>query len=307
MEETLNIAARAAGSNTSILIQGESGTGKELIARAIHYSSSRKEKAMITVNCAAIAENLLESELFGHEKGAFTGAVSQKAGRVEEANGSTLFLDEVGDIPLSTQVKLLRFLQFGEFQRVGSNQILKVDVRLIAATNRDLQKMIEQSGFREDFYYRLNVINIHVPPLRKRKEDIPLLIDAFIKKFSAENNKPVDSISREALDTLIKFDFPGNVRELENIIERAVVLCRESLITTNDLPMQFDSPSEKTEESTPPLTFYKGTLNEKIEGFEIDLIKDALANNSDNQTRAARSLGMTERNLRYKLQKYGLK
>ncbi|NOX90392.1 MAG: sigma-54-dependent Fis family transcriptional regulator, partial [Calditrichaeota bacterium] len=293
-------------SKTSILIEGESGTGKELIARAIHYASPRKDKPLIVVNCAAITESLIESELFGHEKGAFTGAVQAREGRVEQAHGGTLFLDEVGDVPLSVQVKLLRFLQFGEFQRLGSNQTLKVDVRLIAATNRDLREMIAQSQFREDFYYRLNVINIQVPPLRKRKEDIPLLIDHFIKKYAQENHKNVRSISREAFDLLMKYDYPGNVRELENLIERAVVLARSDIIEKEDLPVQFHV-KESRETSAPPLDFYPGNIREKIEAFEKDLIVRALKEANFNQSQAARNLGISERNLRYKMQKYGLK
>ncbi len=307
MEETLNMAARAAGSKTSILIRGESGTGKELIARAIHFASDRKDKPLITVNCAAISENLLESELFGHEKGAFTGAVAQKNGRVEEAHGSSLFLDEVGDVPLTTQVKLLRFLQFGEFQRVGSNQVRRVDVRLIAATNRDLETMIRESAFREDFYYRLNVINIHVPPLRERKEDIPLLIEHFIRKYATANQRHIDSVSREAMDILMKHHFPGNVRELENLIERAVILARENTLTTRDLPLPIHDRPETENHATSPAAYYKGSLQEKIEAFEIDLIHTALRNHDFNQTRAAEELGMTERNLRYKIKKYRLK
>ncbi len=306
MEEVLNVAVRSANSKTSILIEGESGTGKELIARAIHYASPRKDKPLIVVNCAAITESLIESELFGHEKGAFTGAVQARAGRVEKADGGTLFLDEVGDVPLSVQVKLLRFLQFGEFQRLGSNQTLKVDVRLIAATNRDLHEMIARNQFREDFYYRLNVINIQVPPLRKRKEDIPLLIDHFIKKYAQENHKDVRSISREAFDLLMKYDYPGNVRELENLIERAVVLARSDIIEKEDLPVQFHvKESQKT--SAPPLDFYPGNIREKIEAFEKDLIARALKEANFNQSKAARNLGISERNLRYKMQKYGLK
>jgi two-component system NtrC family response regulator len=308
MEETLNLAARSASSKTSVLIQGESGTGKELIARAIHFASPRNQKAMITVNCSAIPENLLESELFGYEKGAFTGAVNAKSGRVEEADGSTLFLDEVGDIPQSVQVKLLRFLQFGEFQRVGSNRLQKVDARLISATNRDLQKMIRANQFRDDFYYRLNVINIHVPPLRRRKEDIPLLIDYFIRKFAGQNQKDIRQISREAMDTLLKYDFPGNVRELENLIERAVVLARREVITTADLPIPVSSiPQPEATGSAAPLEYYPGSFKDKIEAFEKDLLQRALEQFNYNQSRAADSIGMTERNLRYKLQKYGLK
>ena len=307
MAETLSLAARAAGSRASVLIQGESGTGKELIARAIHQTSPRAENPMVTINCAAIPENLLESELFGHEKGSFTGAVQQKSGRVEEADGGTLFLDEAGDIPLSVQVKLLRFLQFGEFQRVGGNDLRRVDVRLISATNRDLPAMIKENTFREDFYYRLNVINIPVPPLRRRKEDIPLLIDFFIQKYAGENQKAVNKLTSSALDMLMKYDFPGNVRELENIIERSVVLSREELITKADLPLTLSSVQNGTTAGQIPIDFYNGTLNQRVVSFERDLIERALKENNFNQSRAAKALGLSERNLRYKLQKYGMK
>lgn len=307
MAETLSLAARAADSRASVLIQGESGTGKELIARAIHQTSPRAEKPMVTINCAAIPENLLESELFGHEKGAFTGAVQQKSGRVEEADGGTLFLDEAGDIPPSVQVKLLRFLQFGEFQRVGGNTIRKVDVRFISATNRDLPAMIKENTFREDFYYRLNVINIPVPPLRRRKEDIPLLIDFFIQKYAGENQKAVRRLTSNALDVLMKYDFPGNVRELENIIERSVVLSREELITKADLPLTISSAANGVSDGQAPIDFYTGNLNQRVASFERDLIERALRENNFNQSRAAEALGLSERNLRYKLQKYGMK
>ncbi len=306
MAETLSLAARAADSKTSVLVQGESGTGKELIARAIHQASPRNKEPMVTINCAAISENLLESELFGHEKGAFTGAIRQKQGRVEEADGGTLFLDEVGDIPLPIQVKLLRFLQFGEFQRVGGTESLRVDIRLISATNRNLEEMIRNNTFREDFYYRLNVIKIQVPPLRQRKEDIPLLIDHFIHQYAKRNEKQVDQLSGDALDLLMKYDFPGNVRELENMIERAVVLCRDRIIQKSDLPLTLQSLRSGSMENA-PLEFYTGTFRDKVEAFERDLIEAALKENHFNQTKAAKALGLNERNLRYKLRKYGMK
>ncbi len=307
MEKMLSMAARASRTKAAVLIQGESGTGKELIANAIHQSSPFADKAMITVNCAAIPENLFESELFGHEKGSFTGAIQQKAGLVEVADNSTLFLDEVGDIPLPMQVKLLRFLQFGEFQRVGGNTLRKVSVRIIAATNRDLQRMIAEKKFREDFYYRLNVVNIHIPPLRMRKEDIPLLIDFFIKKYGHENQKKITKISKEALDMLMKYDYPGNIRELENIIQRAVVLARDEIIIRSDLPVHIHSSAFSTDTSaTHPGQYYTGTFREKVAAFEKDLIKQALAEHHFNQSRAAASLGINERNLRYKMQKYGI-
>jgi len=307
MQETLSLAARAAASKAAVLIQGESGTGKELIARAIHYAGPRADKPLITVNCAAISQSLLESELFGHEKGSFTGAIQQKKGLVEDAHGGSLFLDEVGDIPLPVQVKLLRFLQFGEFQRVGGNVVQHVDVRLIAATNRDLTELIRQNKFREDFYYRLNVINIHLPPLRARKEDIPLLIDLFVKKYAEENGKEIKQLSREAMDTLIKYDYPGNVRELENIIERAVVLCRDRVVTREDLPITLISGNNDSVAGQPPLDYYQGDFKMRIQAFEKDLITRALQENNFNQTRAAKALGLNERNLRYKMHKYGLK
>ena len=307
MQEALSIAARAANSSASVLIRGESGTGKELVAQAIHFASPRANRPMVTVNCAAISENLLESELFGHEKGAFTGAIQQKAGLVEQADGGTLFLDEVGDIPLPVQVKLLRFLQFGEFQHVGETKMRKVDVRLISATNRNMEELIKESLFREDFYYRLNVIHIQIPPLRKRKEDIPLLIDFFIKKFAGQNGKDNIKISSEAFDALLKYDYPGNIRELENAIERMVVLSRDDMITRRELPVQFSgSPSEKAEVQD-VLDYYGGSFKNRVQAFEQDLIRRALRDNEYNQSKAARALGMNERNLRYKMGKYGLK
>ena len=307
MAETLSLAARAANSKTSVLIQGESGTGKELIARAIHQTSDRSEYPMTTINCAAISEHLLESELFGHERGSFTGAVRQKAGRVEEAEGGTLFLDEVGDIPMSIQVKLLRFLQFGEFQRVGDNAVRRVDVRLISATNRDLTEMIQNNQFREDFFYRLNVIHISVPPLRNRKEDIPLLIDFFIKRFSEQNNKPISGISADAQDILMKYSYPGNVRELENIIERAVVLARGEQILKSDLPLTISTVQFEQKTDAAPLDYYSGDFRKQVESFEKDLIKRALKEQNYNQSKAAITLGLSERNLRYKMQKYEMK
>ena len=307
MEEILSLASRAANSRASVLISGESGTGKELAARAIHYASPRAEKPIITVNCAAISENLLESELFGHEKGAFTGAVKQKAGLVEKADGGTLFLDEAGDIPLSVQVKLLRFLQFGEFQHIGETKTRKVDVRLITATNRNIEALIEKNKFREDFYYRLNVINIHIPALRQRKEDIPLLIDHFIKKYAKENEKSISGISSEALDILMKYNYPGNIRELENLIERMVVLARDEIITRSELPVQFTAAKEPESRKTSPAAVYTGSFKEQTEAFEKDLITRALEQHNYNQSRAAESLGMNERNMRYKIQKYKLK
>lgn len=304
MEESLNIAGRAAPSKATVLITGESGTGKELVARAIHYASPRRDKPFLAVNCAALAENLLESELFGHEKGAFTGANQMRKGRFEMADHGTLFIDEVGEIPLATQVKLLRVIQEQTFERVGGTATLHVDVRIVAATNRNPEEMIEAGTFREDLYYRLNVVRMNIPPLRKRKSDIPLLVDYFLKRYSKANNKTVTGISKEAMDLLMKYDFPGNVRELENIIEQAVVLGREKLITTRDLPMPIKAV--RTGSSTQK-ALESGTFVERVEAFEQELINEAMEEAEGIQTKAARILGITERHLRYKLKKYGMK
>jgi DNA-binding NtrC family response regulator len=250
MEEVMGLVARVAPSQTTILIRGESGTGKELIANAIHYASPRSAKPWVKMSCAAIPETLLESELFGHEKGAFTGATQRRIGRFEEADGGSIFLDEIGDLSPSTQVKLLRILQNKEFQRLGSNLIFKTDVRVITATHRDLEEAIKKGLFREDLYYRLNVISILLPPLRERREDIPLLIDYFLQKYSNENQKSISDISKEARALLLRHPYPGNIRELENLIERAVVLCRGEMITTQDLPFHLkEEKSEKLWES----------------------------------------------------------
>ncbi|HMA62703.1 MAG TPA: sigma-54 dependent transcriptional regulator, partial [bacterium] len=230
MDEIINLIGRISNRRSSVLIQGETGTGKELIARTIHDLSDRKDENFVAVNCAAIPENLFESELFGHEKGAFTGADSQRKGRFEIANKGTLFLDEVGEIPLNIQVKMLRVLQEKEFQRLGSSETISTDVRIVAATNQDLKTMVDEEKFRADFYFRLNVIPIQIPPLRERKEDVPVLVDHFIEKHS-HGDQDVKAISTEALDLLLKYEFPGNIRELENIIERAVSLVRGSTIT----------------------------------------------------------------------------
>lgn len=300
MEKVLNLAGRVASSKTTVLIRGESGTGKELIARAIHYASPRKDKSFVVVNVASLSENLLESELFGHEKGAFTGAIKERIGRFEEADGGTLFIDEVGDIPLTVQVKLLRAIQFGEFQRVGSNQIFHTDVRIIAATHRNLEEMIAKGKFREDLFYRLNVVEIKLPSLRERKEDIPLLVNHFIKKYASETNKSVNGIESEAIDYLMKYNFPGNVRELENIIERAVVLTRSEFITKDDLPQL-----RKISELDRKLDAYNldDPYEEKLKTFEKTIINEALSRTNGNKSAAARLLGITERHLRSRLER----
>ena len=303
MEEVINVAVRVAESKATVLITGENGTGKEVLAKAIHYMSSRKEKPFIAVNVPALTETLLESELFGHEKGAFTGADKMKKGRFEIADGGTLFLDEVGDIPQSIQVKLLRVLQEHQFERVGGTERIEVDVRIIAATNKDLEQKIKEGTFREDLYYRLNVVSINIPPLRERKEDILPLIENFIDKYCKENNKEKLEVSKEAVDVLMKYPYPGNVRELENIIERAVVLTRGKVITLNDLPMNIKGfKEEKTLGSLD-----EGTLTDQVEALEKQLIFDALQQSDGNQTKAGKLLGLTERNLRYKLKKYNIK
>lgn len=303
MQEVLSVAARAAESKATVLITGESGTGKEVLAKSIHYISTRKDKPFVAVNVPALPETLLESELFGHEKGAFTGADKTRMGRFELANKGTIFLDEIGDIPMNLQVKLLRVLQEHKIERLGSNDSIDVDVRVIAATHQNLEQKIKDGTFREDLFYRLNVISIHIPPLRERKEDIMPLIEHFIKKYAQENDKPNLEISKEAVDYLMKYNYPGNVRELENIIERAVVLSRQNIITVNDLPSNVKG--FKTE--TDPIFDEEKTLTEQVEALEKKLIYDALTKANGNQSLAGRMLGITERNLRYKMQKYGIK
>lgn len=304
MENVLNIAGRVANSKATVMIRGESGTGKELIAKAVHFTSDRKENPFITVNVASLSESLLESELFGHEKGAFTGAVNQRIGRFEEADGGTLFIDEVGDIPLSIQVKLLRAIQFGEVQRLGSGSTINVNVRIIAATHQNLEEMINEGKFREDLYYRLNVVSITIPRLNQRRDDIPLLIDFFIKKYSEINGNDVSGITHEALDKLMKYDYPGNVRELENIIERAVVLCRHQNISIEDLPLQVEASFGKQVLNPTNLDH---SYDEKMKIFESEMIKESLNRTGGNQSAAARILNITERHLRSRLERLGLK
>ncbi|MBK9096876.1 MAG: sigma-54-dependent Fis family transcriptional regulator [bacterium] len=303
MEGVINVAARVADSKATVLITGENGTGKEVLAKAIHYMSSRKEKQFVAVNVPALTETLLESELFGHEKGAFTGADKTKKGRFEIADGGTLFLDEVGDIPQSIQVKLLRVLQEHQFERVGGTEKIEVDVRIIAATNKNLGQKIKDGTFREDLFYRLNVVSITIPPLRERKEDILPMIESFLDKYCKENKKDKLEISKEAVDVLMKYNYPGNVRELENIIERAVVLSRGKVITMTDLPMNIRG----FEEEKLLGNLDEGTLTDRVEALEKRLIYDALQQSGGNQTKAGKLLGLTERNLRYKLKKYNIK
>lgn len=301
MSVLISMASRIAASRATVLIRGESGTGKELFARLIHNLSPRSTRPIITVNCSALPESLLESELFGHEKGAFTGATARRIGRFEESDGGTLFLDEIGDISAPVQVKLLRFLQEREFQRVGGNQTIRSDVRIISATNRDLEAKVKEGTFREDLFYRLNVVVMDIPPLRERKEDVQLLIDHFLKRFASENSKDITGVTREARDLLLKYDYPGNVRELENIMERAVVISRNHVVSIDDLPF--------AEGKIYAVNGGKkgGLLRGSIEEMERTLIIEAMAKAGDHQIKAAEILGISERMLRYKLKKYGLK
>jgi two-component system NtrC family response regulator len=298
MVEVISLVQRVAASEATVLIRGESGTGKELIAKAIHYASPRAARPLVRVNCAALPENLLESELFGHEKGSFTGAIAARKGRFELADTGTLFLDEIGDLPLHLQAKLLRVLQEREFERVGSSQPIKVNVRILSATHRDLESLMRLGEFREDLYYRLNVVTIVVPPLCERCQDLPPLMDHFLKLFAAKNGKTLRGFSREARDALLRYDYPGNVRELENLVERAVVLSRSDVIGRGDLPLTLEEAEAPGEPQT--------QLTAAVEGLERRMIKDALKRADGVQTRAADLLGITERALRYKLKKYGL-
>jgi Nif-specific regulatory protein len=282
--------------NTTVLVRGESGTGKELIASAIHYGSPRSQNKFIKVNCAALNENLLESELFGHEKGSFTGAISSRIGRIEEAEGGTLFLDEIGEISHSIQVKLLRFLQEREFERVGSNRTIKSDVRIIAATNRNLEEAIKNTNFRSDLYYRINVFPVYVPPLRERKEDILPLSNHFVEKFSKKLSIPVRRISTMAINMLMEYHWPGNIRELENCIEHAVIVSNGGVIHGYDLPATLQMPDTKDIKTT-------GNLKSRVSALERDAIIDALKHAHGNITVASKELGYTSRMIRYKIDK----
>ncbi|NLT23580.1 MAG: sigma-54-dependent Fis family transcriptional regulator [Syntrophorhabdus sp.] len=295
MHEVSSLVVRIAKTDSTCIISGESGVGKEVVLNMIHALSERKEFPLVKVNCAAIPETLLESELFGYEKGAFTGAYQRKAGKFELANKGTIFLDEIGDIPLVLQSKLLRVIQEKEVERLGGTHPIKVDVRIIAATNRNLEEEVKKGTFREDLYYRLNVVNIVVPPLRERREDIPLLIDFFLKKYDLKHKKNVKGLTREARDIMVKYDYPGNVRELENIVERAIVLTRGDHITSQDLPNLAEQA-----------TAGDGSIRGTVESIERSMIIEALVNADWVQTKAAAALGLSERMLRYKIKKYGI-
>jgi len=301
MMRLMATAAQVAASEATVMITGESGTGKELVAAAIHHNSPRKEGPFIKVNCAAITETLLESELFGHEKGAFTGAERHREGRFVQANGGSLFLDEVGEMPVAMQVKLLRVLQERELTRVGGEQVLPVDVRLIVATNRNLAQMVEEGAFRGDLFYRLNVVELKTPPLRERREDIPLLAAHFLKRFAEKNRKKVDRFAPRAMDLLIRHPWPGNVRELMNTIERAVVLAASDCLVEEDFAML--APASQLADSTAGGTF---PADVPLEQIEREAIVSTLASAGGNKSEAARRLGITRKTLREKLKRYDL-
>lgn len=304
LKRMLGFIETVAPTEATVLVTGESGTGKELVARALHAASARADKTLVTVNCAALAETLLESELFGHEKGAFTGADRRREGRFVQANGGTLFLDEIGEMPLQLQAKLLRALQQGEIQRVGSDTPITVDVRVIAATNRDLRQEVQEKRFREDLYFRLNVISIEVPPLRRRGEDIPLLAAYFLQRFAERNRKSIKGFSPQAMDSLLRYSWPGNVRELENAVERAVILCNGDLVTGAELPdnIAHAAPQEEGPAQQESLSL----AGMALELVERRAIEDTMRQTGDNKSEAARRLGITRATLHNKLRKYGL-
>jgi two-component system nitrogen regulation response regulator GlnG len=338
MQQVYKLIGQVAPTQTTILITGESGTGKELVARAIFQNSTRQNKAFIAINCAAIPENLLESELFGHEKGAFTGALAQRIGKFEQCDGGTLFLDEIGDMPLTTQTKILRVLQEGEISRVGSNQAVKTDVRIITATNKDLWQAVQRKEFREDLFYRLNVVRMNLPPLRERADDVPLLVDYFINKYRQRQPTGPSQIARDAMAAIQKYPWPGNVRELENCVQRAMVLAAGNTITLANLPEEITrgtrsgtattalpSPAPGAGAEAGPISGAdpdKGALARAVETLfdfarrdkqlkllpaaERELIVRALAETSGNQVQAAKLLGITRATLRKRVDKFGI-
>lgn len=299
MRDVYSLVGMVAETNSTVLIRGESGIGKELIADAIHFSSPRAKKNFIKVNCSALPDTLIESELFGHEKGAFTGAENRRKGRFELADGGTIFLDEIGDIPLSTQVKLLRLIQQRSFERLGGTETINVDVRIICATNRNLEDMIQNNEFREDLYYRINVFPIFVPPLRDRRNDIPALVDHFIENFNKRNKSKITRITTSALNMLMVYRWPGNIRELENCIERACILTKDNVIHSYNLP-----PSLQTADSTN--TKAAGGLTYTVDQVEKQLIREALVSSKGNIAKAAEELKVTERMLGIRLKKYNI-
>jgi Nif-specific regulatory protein len=299
MQHVYDLVGQVARTNTTVLLRGESGTGKELVAHAIHSQSARASKPCIKVNCAALPESVIESELFGHEKGAFTGAVKRRPGRFELAEGGTIFLDEIGDLSPQTQIRLLRVLQEKEIEPVGAVETQRVDVRVIAATNRPLEELIDEEQFRQDLYYRLNVYPIHIPPLCERKTDVLLLADHFVEKYNALNGTEVRRISTPAIDMMMSYHWPGNVRELENCIERACLLSIDGVIGGQHLPPTLQTPGD--DRSTLP-----GVLQLAVENFERDLVVDALKVSRGNMSQAARDLGVSERVMGLRIKKYGI-
>jgi len=286
-------------SSSTVLITGETGTGKEIVAKGIHYSSPRKDYPFVSINCVAIPEGLIESELFGHEKGAFTGAIKTNLGRFELAHGGTILLDEISEVSPALQAKLLRVLQEKEFERLGSGTSIQVDVRVIATSNRDLREQTRTGKFREDLYYRLNVLPIHLPPLRDRKEDVPLLVDFFLERYNRESQKSVQKVDEKVMELFMNYHWPGNVRELENYMERAVVISKKAVLTQSDFPRELTyPPSEGTQETPGGLSLAQAGKN---------LILKTLRESNDNRTKAAEKLGITSRTLRNKLKEYGVK
>jgi len=306
MQEVFAVIGKTTAANSPVLILGESGTGKELVARALHYNSARANHPFVKVNCAALAEGILESELFGHERGAFTGAVKSKPGRFEMAGGGTIFLDEIGEVSPGVQVKLLRVLQEKEFERVGGTKTLQMRARVIAATNTDLESRMQQNLFREDLYYRLNVVTIQLPPLRERMEDIPALVHHFIKKVREESSQDIETISPAAMKYLLAYTWPGNIRELENVIERASVLSRDSTIDVDDLTPNILEELNGLHRTANHLNEEEGDYIKRMEEFEKQLIFSALMESRGNISHAAKLLGLKRTTLRYKMEKHDL-
>jgi DNA-binding NtrC family response regulator len=300
MQEILDTVVRIGPTKATVLLCGESGVGKDLIARVLHHHSPRRERPFVKINCTAIPENLMESELFGYEKGAFTGAASSKPGKFEQADTGTVFLDEIGDVPPSIQVKLLRVLQEREFERLGSNKTRQIDVRVIAATNADLRRALEEGRFREDLYYRLNVVPINIPPLRERRQDIPVLARRFLAKFAAEGGSPVEEFSESAMEALQAHDWPGNVRQLENVIERSVLLASGKRLEAAEIRLD-SSPRSRNHEG--PVFLPEGMT---LDDFERTVIREALRRANGNKSQAARMLGLTRNAFRYRLAQTGL-
>ena len=300
MQEVFDAARRVASTRATVLLGGESGTGKGLLARAIHHHSPRRDAPFTKISCSTIPENLMESELFGYEKGAFTGATQSHQGKFEQADGGTVFLDEIGDVPPAVQVKLLRVLQEREFERLGGSKTIHVDVRIVAATNQDLRAALEQGTFREDLYYRLNVVPISLPPLRERKEDIPYLLDHILAKFAGDTGNRIEVISQTAMEKLMVYHWPGNVRELENIIERSMVLARSDTVEADDIRLDHRAASSQSEAAA----FLPDGMT--LEQYEQELIREALRRTNDNKSQAARLLGMTRNALRYRLSQMGV-